>query len=276
MTITLARMQHATRGNHFQAYRLHGATPAQLDPFIGIDHAWMSEPTFPPHPHAGFSAVTYLFLDSETGIQNRDSNGNRSLIEPGGLHWTAAGRGVVHEEIPAVNGRAAHLLQIFVNLPQQVQNEAPFALTLLPGDVPVAQYPGAKVRVPLGRFLGLRSPLAPPTDVTLLDVCLEDGAELVLPIPLGHQAFVLPVTGRALLNGTEFGLDDLSVPHVSPCSEHATYQLKAHTGNTNLAVFIGMPLQQALFSNGPMAFASQEGLIAATAAYRRGEMGTLY
>jgi hypothetical protein len=275
MTTTIARMQRANRGSHFQAYRFHGATPAQLDPFIGIDHAWMSEPTFPPHPHAGFSAVTYLFLDSETGIQNRDSNGNRTLIEPGGLHWTAAGRGVVHEENPAVTGRAAHLLQIFVNLPQQVQNDAPFALTLLPADVPVVQYPGVKVRVPLGQFADVRSPLSPPTDVTLLDVFLEEGAELALPVPMGHQAFVVPVMGRALLNGTEFGLDDLSVPKMPSGPVHTTYQLKAHAGNAKLAVFIGVPLQQAFFSNGPMAFASQEHLIAATAAYHRGELGTL-
>jgi redox-sensitive bicupin YhaK (pirin superfamily) len=32
--------------------------PALLDPFIGIDPAWMGAPAFPPHPHAGFPAVT--------------------------------------------------------------------------------------------------------------------------------------------------------------------------------------------------------------------------
>jgi redox-sensitive bicupin YhaK (pirin superfamily) len=146
ININIARMQRTSLGSHFQAYRLQGATPSQLDPFIGIDHAWMSEPTFPPHPHAGFSAVTYLFLDSETGIQNRDSRGNQTLIEPGGLHWMASGRGVVHEEIPAVTGRAAHLLQIFVNLPQLVQNQPPFALTLVPADVPVVQYAGVSLQ----------------------------------------------------------------------------------------------------------------------------------
>ena len=126
MTTTIARMQRANRGSQFRAYRLHGSDPSQLDPFMGIDHAWMSAPTFPPHPHAGFSAVTYLFLDSETGIANRDSQGNSTLIEPGGLHWTAAGRGVVHEENPAVLGRTAHLLQIFVNLPRERQGVVPF------------------------------------------------------------------------------------------------------------------------------------------------------
>lgn len=272
---TIARMQRANRGSHFQAYRLHGADPAMLDPFMGIDHAWMSEPTFPPHPHAGFSAVTYLFLDSETGIANRDSNGNRTLIEPGGLHWTAAGRGVIHEENPAVLGRTTHLLQIFVNLPEDRQSAAPFALTLSPQDVPVVQLPGVRVRVPLGSFDGRHSPLTPPTEVTLLDLSLEDGAELALPVPAGQQAFVMPINGSAELNGESFGLDDLGAPILPPATEAVTHKLVAKAGSAKVAVFIGRPLRQPVISNGPMAFASQESLIAATAAYQRGEMGSL-
>jgi redox-sensitive bicupin YhaK (pirin superfamily) len=113
---TTARLQRMNHGSQFRAYGLHDNEPAALiDSFLGIDHARMSGATFPPHRHAGFSAVSYLFLDSETAIDNRDSLGNRTLILPGGLHWTAAGRGVVHEEVPVETGKTAHMLQIFVN-----------------------------------------------------------------------------------------------------------------------------------------------------------------
>jgi redox-sensitive bicupin YhaK (pirin superfamily) len=272
---TIARMQRANRGSEFRAYRLHGAVPSLLDPFMGIDHAWMSAPTFPPHPHAGFSAVTYLFLDSETGIANRDSQGNRTLIEPGGLHWTAAGRGVVHEENPAVTGSTTHLLQIFVNLPRDRQNAAPFALTLRPEDVPVVQGPGVRIRVPLGSLGGVHSPLMPPTEVTLLDITLEAGAEVELSIPAGQRAFFMPINGRAELDGDGFGLDDLGAPILPTEAEATTHKLVAKTGGAKVAVFIGEPLHQPVISNGPMAFANQESLIAATAAYHRGEMGRL-
>ncbi|KAA1004900.1 pirin family protein [Paraburkholderia panacisoli] len=275
MSTAIARMQRANRGSDFRAYRLHGADPAQLDPFMGIDHAWMSAPTFPPHPHAGFSAVTYLFLDSETGIANRDSQGNSTLIEPGGLHWTAGGRGVVHEENPAVPGRTTHLLQIFVNLPREKQNAAPFALSLAPQDVPVVQRPGVRVRVPLGSLDGVRSPLTPPTDVTLLDVTLDTGAELALPVAAGQRAFFMPIFGSAELDGEGFGLDDLGAPILPTATEPTTHRLAARAGGAKVAVFIGEPLRQPVFSNGPMAFASQESLIAATAAYHRGDMGRL-
>lgn len=271
----IARMQRANRGSQFRAYRLHGSDPAQLDPFMGIDHAWMSAPTSPPHPHAGFSAVTYLFLDSETGIANRDSQGNRTLIEPGGLHWTAAGCGVIHEENPAVLGSTTHLLQIFVNLPRDRQNAAPFALTLAPEDVPVVQGPGVRVRVPLGSFDGAHSPLAPPTEVTLLDITLEAGAELELAVPAGQRAFFMPINGRAELDGEGFALDDLGAPILPIAAEATTHKLVATAGGVKVAVFIGEPLRQPVISIGPMAFASQESLTAATAAFQRGEMGRL-
>lgn len=272
---TIARMQRANRGAQFRAVRLHGADPALLDPFMGIDHAWMSAPTFPPHPHAGFSAVTYLFLDSGSGMANRDSQGNRNLIEPGGLHWTAAGRGVVHEEVPAIPGSTTHLLQIFINLPQDRQNAAPFALTLAPQEVPVVQRPGVRVRVPLGSFDGVQSPLAPPTEVTLLDISLDANAALALSVPAGQRAFVMPINGRAQLDGVGFGLDDLGAAILPIAAEATTHQLIAQAGGAQVAVFIGAPLHQAVFSNGPMAFARQEDLIAATAAYQRGELGQL-
>jgi redox-sensitive bicupin YhaK (pirin superfamily) len=275
MSTTIARMQRANRGSQFRAYRLHGSDPAQLDPFMGIDHAWMSAPTFPPHPHAGFSAVTYLFLDSETGIANRDSLGNSTLIQPGGLHWTAAGRGVIHEENPAVLGSTTHLLQIFVNLPRERQNEAPFALSLAPQNVPVANRPGARIRVPLGSFDGMHSPLAPPTDVTLLDITLEAGAELALPVAAGQRAFIMPIFGSAELDGEAFGLDDLGAPVLPTATEATSHKLVARAGGAQVAVFIGRPLHQPVLSNGPMAFASRESLTAAAAAYHSGEMGSL-
>lgn len=127
---TVARLQRMHHGSHFRAFTLRGGQSDQsIDPFLAVDHAWIGGPTFPPHPHAGFSAVSYLFLDSETGIDNRDALGNRNLIQPGGLHWTVAGSGVVHEEVPAEPGKTVHMLQVFINLPLDRQTQAPFAFS---------------------------------------------------------------------------------------------------------------------------------------------------
>lgn len=270
---TFARQQRMNHGSQFRAFGLHAAE--LTNPFLGIDHAWMSAPTFPPHPHAGFSAVSYLFLDSQTWIENRDSLGGRQKILPGGLHWTAAGRGVVHEENPAEPGQTVHMLQIFVNLPQVKQGDAPFALALAPQDVPVFTLPGATVRVPLGAFGGLRSPLSPPTEVQLLDISLDAGTELSVPVDPGQTSFVLPIFGRMSVNGEVLDSDGAPVPVQLAQDGAGSTRLQAVGGPAKAVFFAGQPIDQPVFWQGPFAMASAAALQQAIGAYRRGEFGQL-
>lgn len=236
----IATLHRANRGSGFRAYGLRGAA-ALIDPFIGVDHAWMSEPTFPPHPHAGFSAVSYVFLDSETGIRNQDSMGTRNLIQPGGLHWTTAGRGIVHEEVPNEPGKTVHSLQIFVDLPPARREIEPFALSLEPQDVPVVQLPGAKVRVPLGRYGDAASPLRPPTNVDMLDISIEDGAEVI--IAAAHCTFFMPIFGVVAINGERFDLEDLRAPVFRAKDAPHVVRLHAPKGGAKVMVFSGQPLR---------------------------------
>jgi redox-sensitive bicupin YhaK (pirin superfamily) len=272
----IARLQRANQGSHFRAFGLRGTEVAKLiDPFLGVDHAWMSGPTFPPHPHAGFSAICYVFLDAETGLANRDSRGSRNLIAPGGLHWTTAGRGIVHEEVLAETGKTAHALQIFVNLPRERQEDQSFTLSLASEDVPVVRMPGARIRVPLGAYRDARSPLTPPTQVSLLDISLEEGAELMVPVMVGHNAFVMPIHGVLTIDGQHFGGEEPSVPLFAAQARPFSITLQARQGNATAVLFAGAPLNQPVCWRGPMAMASAKVLASAFAAHQRGEFGTL-
>jgi redox-sensitive bicupin YhaK (pirin superfamily) len=90
-----------------------------------FDHYRMSGPTFAPHPHAGLSAVTYVFEDSAGAIHNRDSLGHDLDVQPGEILWTQAGSGVVHDEYPAKHDASVHGLQLFVNLSRKNKFIAP-------------------------------------------------------------------------------------------------------------------------------------------------------
>lgn len=272
----IAKLHSMNIGAGFTAVALRGGeNVAAIDPFLGVDHVRMSEPTFATHPHAGFSAVSYVFLDSETGINNRDSLGTRNLIRPGGLHWTAAGRGVAHEEVPAEPEKVVHMLQIFVNLPVALQLDEPFTLSLDPPDVPVVQRPGASIRVPLGSYAGICSPLRPPAEVTLLDVSLDEGAELVVPIAAGFSAFVLPVAGTTEIDRQDFSAQGPGLPLFPAQAMPCEITMRAKQGSTQVVLFSGKPLRQPVHWQGPMALASAEALAARIAAYRRGEFGSV-
>ena len=270
------QLQRMNIGSGFRAFSVRGGEmAAPIDPFLGVDHAWMSTSTFKPHPHAGFSAVSYLFLDSETGVNNRDSLGNRNRIQPGGLHWTAAGRGVVHDEVPAETGKTVHMLQIFVNLAADQQDAEAFALSIEPQDVPTLQLPGAKIRVPLGRFGDLRSPLRPPTDVLLLDISLDDGAELSVPVPAGYNAFLMPIFGRLEIDGQSFDANEPRLPVFAPGEMAREIRLQARQGNAKAVFFAGLPLNQPVHWHGSLALASAAALAERSMAYQSGEFGSL-
>ncbi|KJV24800.1 pirin [Aquitalea magnusonii] len=236
----IAPLQRMNHGGHFRAYTLR-AEGNVLAPFLGVDHAWMSGPTFPPHRHAGFCAVSYVFLDSETSIDNRDSLGTHNLIRPGGLHWATAGSGIIHQEDPAEEGKTVHSLQIFVSLPPELEQTAPSALSLEPENIPMLRVLGSKIRVVLGSLSGVTSPLKPPTKVTLLDISLEDGAELDIPVPPGVNMFVMPIFGETNIDGKAFFLDGQGIPVYTGSEQPREVRLKAEHGPAKAVMFWGDP-----------------------------------
>ncbi|UXS01918.1 pirin family protein [Agrobacterium tumefaciens] len=241
MSVVIAQLHRANHGGNFRGYGLRGDA-GLLSPFLGVDHYWMSAPTFPLHQHAGMSAVSYLFLDSETGMNNRDSIGTHNLIQPGGLHWTTAGRGVAHEEVPAERGKTVHGLQFFVALTPSKRDIAPFPLILESQDVPIVQLPGARIRVPLGSYGQKRSPLAPPTEVTLLDISLEEGAELTVPVPEGHLLFAMPIFGTVEVQDQRFNSEDLKLPVLPAQDAPRDIALRAPLGSVKVVIFSALPL----------------------------------
>lgn len=236
--VSLRRMRH---GDNFRATSLRMPENIQ-GPVIGVDHAWMSGPVFPPHHHAGLSAVSYVFLDSETGINNRDNIGTSNFIAPGGMHWTTAGRGIIHEEVPAESNKTVHSLQIFVGLSAGKQSMPPEALPLEASEIPVVRTDKYSVRIPAGDFQGIKSPLLPPEEITILDISLEKNAVIELPLSADHCAFILPVYGEVNIDGLKFNHNDLRVPVYSSQDKPATLFAEATEEKTKFMFFSGPPL----------------------------------
>jgi redox-sensitive bicupin YhaK (pirin superfamily) len=245
-----------------------------IDPFIQLDHFYMRSPIFPPHPHAGFSAVTYMFEDSAGSFQNRDSLGDRALIHPGDLHWTQAGGGLMHEEVPSPPDTLCHGVQIFVNLAARHKWSQPVALHLDSAQVPEYAIPGGgKVRVVVGAAFNLKSPLQPLTPVTLLDVTLPPQGKIVHTLPSSHHAFVHVIHGNGEFGAERSRLETLDVALLEPGSETVT----AQTNELGLHYLLGAgePLNEPIVSQGPFVMNTDEEIQQAIAAYQNGRMGRL-
>lgn len=272
----MKRLEEQRMTSGFTSFGLRGTSDAPLDPILSLDDFRMSEPTFPPHPHAGFSAVTYMFEDSAGTFTNRDSRGDRSAIGPGALHWTQAGRGMMHEEIPKVPGVESHGIQMFVNLRRAHKLADPKAFHVEAKDVPEVRGAGSRTRVLAGELLGHASPLSELlTPILFLDVHLDARAELRLPLPVGHNGFVLAIAGEGFV-GAEGERHALGA-HVAAVFAQDGDEVQLAAGSSGLHVLLvgGQPLGEPVVFGGPFAMTSRAEVQDAFARFERGEMGRL-
>jgi hypothetical protein len=246
----------------------------RLDPFLMLDAFGSDRPDdyiagFPDHPHRGFETVTVM-LDGR--MRHRDSAGNEGLLVPGGVQWMTAGRGVIHSEMPEQQeGRMAGF-QLWLNLPARDKLREPWYRDIAPDEVPVATAPGAQLRVIAGEALGIRGLVErPSTEPLLLDVRLDAGATLELPLPATHNAFVAVAEGRLTV-----GDRDVAAPRMAILATPRDglpgdgVRLHASAGATRALVAAGRPLHEPIAQLGPFVMNTREELMQAVEDFRRG------
>jgi redox-sensitive bicupin YhaK (pirin superfamily) len=247
------------------------AEDAVLDPLLMIDHYKMSQPVFGAHPHAGFSAVTYMFDDAETGFQNHDSLGDRSIIRPGDAHWSIAGRGIVHDEVPVENGKVAYGLQMFVNLAAVDELQPARSLHFQRESMPqFKQAHGAKVKLAFGRYddgLVSHSLGDLPTEVSLFDVKLAKGSRFAYPAQSGLTVLLVPIAGALIVNGAEL--------KGAAALDHAEIDITSTDELAQFVLLLGTPLKEPVFRRGPFALSTLARLHQAVEDFQQGKMGTI-
>ena len=211
------RPQSKDLGGGFTVRRLlPAAAQKSVGPFIFFDH--FGPITAGPadnhdvraHPHIGLATVTYLF---EGAMQHRDSTGAVQRIEPGAINWMTAGRGIVHSERTPddLRGstRRSHGLQLWVALPDADEEMAPGFVHTPAAAIPVLEVGGTVVRVLVGSAFGVDSPVAVRSPTIYLDIALQSGD--ALPLPLATERAVYVVDGAVQLDGAVLAPQTMTV-----------------------------------------------------------------
>ena len=263
-----------TMGDSFSAHSLDlGGLGQAASPVLVLDDFRVRGHPFGPHPHAGFSAVTYVFEDSRSGLRSRDSLGNDVVVRPGGIVWTQAARGAMHDELPAERGRELHGLQIFINLSARNKLAAPQVLWLESSEVPEwRSRTGDRVRVAVGSFENLSSPLVPAEPFDLLDVDLRQ--EISFGLRDGRNALAYVVSGEVLVSA---GVEQQKVTsqHALALSGAGALVRFRAVSPARLAVLSGVEIAEPVFAQGPFIMNDRSQVEAAIARYRAGQMGRL-
>jgi quercetin 2,3-dioxygenase len=235
-----------------------------LDPFLLLDEFRSDSASdyiagFPEHPHRGFETVTYMLAGR---MRHGDNQGNTGLLGPGSVQWMTAGRGILHSEMPEQEDGLMWGFQLWVNLPAKDKMTAPRYQ-----DIPAEQVPevkaghGVSVRVISGNFRGTEGAVqGVATEPVYLDVRLEAGKEIEIPVPVGHHAFAYVYLGIAQVGGErkELVRGDLAV-----LGDGAEIVVASGSAPASFIVVAGKPLKEPVARYGPFVMNTRDEIIQA-------------
>lgn len=254
----------------------------QIDPFLLLHHANIKAPAHVkpehagvgPHPHRGFSPVTFIF---QGGVHHRDSRGHNSTVYAGGAQWMNAGMGIIHSERPPddiheIGGRQ-EIIQLWINTPAQHKMDVPTYFPVKAEDVPWTTSEDGKVTVNVfsGELLGIKGPVPLQAIVNSATLVFQQGGKISIPLPVNHNAIIYLLDGQLKVDG--FGLvDELHLVHFKNDGERITIEA---TQNTRVLLLSGLPLDQEVVSHGPFVMNTQTQILEAMRDYQMGKMGVL-
>lgn len=254
----------------------------QIDPFLLVHH-WddkmpgnQSEKNLGvgPHPHRGFSPVTFLFKGD---IHHRDSLNNSEIVTAGGTQWISSGKGIVHSERPskemAQKGGDFELIQWWVNTQSEKKMDPAYYEPLQDSQTPkyTSTDGKAKVAVVNGEFMGIKGAIKAPNPMLNLRFEIKKGGKITVPVPSNYNAFIYQLDGQLNVNGAQ-----------KTVAKNLTWFKNDGEGfeidaieNTRFILLSGKPLNEPVVSYGPFVMTNQTEIMQAIRDYQVGKMGVL-
>jgi redox-sensitive bicupin YhaK (pirin superfamily) len=241
-----------------------------LDPFLLLDCFESDRPEdyiggFPSHPHRGFETVTYLLAGR---MRHKDNAGNEGVIEPGGVQWMTAGRGIVHSEMPEQENGLLMGFQLWVNLPARAKMTAPGYQEFGPDRVPLERRAdGTTVRVIAGTTAeGTRGAVHNDyVEPTYLDVTLPPGAGFEQAVGVADNAFVYAIEGELAVGR---GGNELPARTLAVLGPGDSIVVQAGDDGARFLLVAAQPLAEPVARGGPFVMNTREQVLQAFDDYR--------
>jgi redox-sensitive bicupin YhaK (pirin superfamily) len=236
---------------------------SMLDPFLLLDCFESDQPQdylagFPEHPHRGFETVTYLLNGR---MRHKDSAGHEGIVEPGGVQWMTAGKGILHSEMPEQTEGLLKGFQLWVNLPASAKMTEPAYQEFPPESTPLEyREDGTLIRVISGQtdqgtIGAVRNDYVDPT---YMDISLPEGSSFLQSLPENHNAFVYVIEGELRIDGKiesyetgESGKHSVLAGELGILSKGRHLTITSGLGGTRFLLISGLPLNEPIVRAGP-------------------------
>ena len=267
----------ATDGAGVELVRVIGQPQMNmLDPFLLLDVFRSDNPNdyiagFPPHPHRGFETVTYLLNGK---MRHKDNAGHEGVIEPGGIQWMKAGKGIVHSEMPEQQDGLLQGFQLWVNLPGSHKMDEPEYQEFSDSQIPVEhRADDVEVRVITGTTShGTSGPVYQPlTEPLYLDVRMKQGVAFDESLSAEHNALLFVVSGSVEVGDADLTM--VSADQMAVLSPGDLLNIRAVEEETHFLLIAGKPINEPVSRGGPFVMNTREEIDQAFLDYRNGVMG---
>ncbi len=153
---------------------------------------------FPPHAHADMEIITYV---RRGAVSHEDSLGNKGKTAAGDVQVMSAGSGIRHAEYNQEN-EPTSLFQIWV-IPTSRGGEPGWGTR----PFPKSDRAGRLVVLASGQ-VGDGDALPIRADARVLGATLKAGDRIDYPLRPGRHAYLVPVSGKVMLNDVAVGARD--------------------------------------------------------------------
>lgn len=272
----------ASDGDGVKLKRVFGGTGAErFDPFLMLDEFGSDDAAdyvggFPSHPHRGFETVTYML---EGRMLHEDHLGNRGLLEPGGVQWMTAGRGIIHSEMPQQASGRMRGFQLWVNLPASEKMQ-PAAYRDLPASALNQQTleDGSTLRIIAGSLdLGQGEVSGPitgkSTEPLYLDIQLLPAGRVQLPLASHLNALLYVYDGEIDTLGDD-QRTTVVAGQLARLGAGNLLTLEAGAAGARLLVIAGKPLREPIVQYGPFVMNSRDEIEQAMRDFRSGKLAS--
>ncbi|MFK5982176.1 MAG: pirin family protein [Flavobacteriaceae bacterium] len=254
----------------------------RVDPFLLVHHLKIQyfddRPAriqgIGPHPHRGFSPVTFI-IDGE--VHHRDSRGNSQIAKKGEVQWMNAGAGIVHSERPsetlAQRNGTQEIIQIWINSPAASKMKEPYYRHLSEEQIQVVISEDQKVKTKIitGEFNGIKSDLPTESELQILWGNAEKNSTETYQISKGLNTMLYLIKGTLRITGYGF----VDAENLVIFEEEGDSITVNATEDSQFLLLSGKPLNEKVSQSGPFVMNNQTQILEAMRDYQMGKMGVL-
>lgn len=266
-------------GGIFLDQAIPTSTGQRLDPFILLHHMKSHMPEHSnardhgvgPHPHRGFSPVTFIIQGE---VYHQDSRGNRSTIKAGGVQWTNTARGIVHSERPSVEmanrGGYFEVIQLWINIPGKNKMDQPSYYGFQKEELGRWSESDVQISVVSGEVKGTEGPCRTHTPMDIARVDMSINSKLELDQKKMYQSLIYVIEGGLKIKEKTYFTKQL----LQLEEGEGALEIQA-TSNTSFLFLSGIPINEKIVQYGPYVMNSETEIMEAMRDYQLGKMGIL-